>query len=245
MMQKILEAGRLALDWVQKTGAMDGIVQAKYGVPGFAGSATKAPYDILGDTLRGTRGVMGDKFRRPEKVLKACERLVPLAINQGVSTCNVTGNPLVFIPLHKGADGFLSDADFKKFYWPSLKQVLLGLIEEGCVPLCFAEGGFGSRLAAISDPDIPAGRMVWMFDATDMREAQKHLGGYQCFGGNVPGAMLTTGTPEETDDYVRRLIEDVAVDGGFILSSGIAIDDAKAECMKAMIEAGLKYGAQV
>jgi hypothetical protein len=244
MLQKLMDAGRVALEWVQKTGAMDGMVMAKHGVPGFAGSATKAPYDILGDTLRGTRGLMGDKFRRPDKIIEACDRLVALAITQGVSTCDVTRNPLVFIPLHKGADGFLSDADFRKFYWPSLKAVLLGLIEQGCVPVCFAEGGYNSRLEAIHDEDIPAGRMIWMFDATDMGEAKKHLGGYQCFGGNVPGAIITTGTPQEMDDYVRQLIEGAAGDGGFILGSGINIDEAKTECVKAMIDAGLRYGAQ-
>jgi len=244
MFKKMLEAGRLALEWVQAVGAMDGKALATYGVPSFAGGATKAPYDILGDTLRGTRGLMLDTFRRPDKVLAACERLVPLAIDWGVRACDVNRHPLVFIPLHKGADGFLSDEDFRTFYWPTLKKVLLGLIEQGIVPLCFAEGAYNERLEAIHDPDIPAGRMVWMFDATDMREARKHLGGYQCFGGNVPGALLTTGTAEEVDDYVRRLIDDVAGPGGFILGSGIVIDEAKPECMKAMIEAGRKYGRQ-
>ena len=245
MLHKVLEAGRIALEWVQKTGAMDGMVMAKYGLPGFAGSATKAPYDILGDTLRGTRGLMGDKFRRPDKIIEACDRLVPLAINQAVGTNDMTRNPLVFIPLHKGADGFLSDADFRKFYWPSLKKVLRGLIAEGCVPVCFAEGGYNQRLEAIHDEELPAGRMIWMFDATDMTEVRRHLGGYQCFGGNVPGAILTTGTPQETDDYVRGLIDDVAGPGGFVLSTGIVIDEAKDECMKALIDAGLKYGGEV
>jgi uroporphyrinogen-III decarboxylase len=157
----------------------------------------------------------------------------------------VNRHPMVFIPLHKGADGFLSDEDFRRFYWPTLKKVLLGLIEQGIVPLCFAEGAYNERLEAIHDPEIPAGRMIGMFDATDMHEARKHLGGYQCFGGNVPGALITTGTRQAMDDYVRKLIEDMAVPGGFILGTGIVVDEAKPACMKALIEAGLKYGAEV
>lgn len=244
MFKKILQAGRVALEWDQAFGTMDGKAMATYGLPRFAGGATKAPYDIIGDTLRGTRGLMLDKFRRPDKVLQACERLVPLAVDWGVRACDQNKHPLVFMPLHKGADGFLSDEDFRTFYWPTLKKVLRGLIEQGIVPLCFAEGAYNERLEAIHDPDISAGRMIWMFDATDMREARRCLGGYQCFGGNVPGAILTTGTAQEVDDYVRRLIKDVAGSGGFILGSGIVIDEAKAECVKAMIEAGRKYGAR-
>ena len=245
MLQKMIEAGKAALGWAQAMGKMDGDSTATFGIPGFAGGATKAPYDILGDTMRGTRGLVLDKFRRPEKVLEACERLVPLAIDWGVRACNVNRHPLVFIPLHKGADGFLSDADFRTFYWPSFKKVLLGLIDEGIVPLCFAEGAYNERLEAIHDPEIPAGKMIWMFDATDMREAHRQLAGYQCIGGNVPGALLTTGAAQDVDDYVRQLMEDVAGDGGFVLGSGIVIDAAKPECVKAMIDAGKKYGAQV
>ena len=38
----------------------------------------KAPYDVLADTLRGTKGIMIDRFRQPEKILAAAERFVPL-----------------------------------------------------------------------------------------------------------------------------------------------------------------------
>ena len=54
---------------------------AELGIPQTAGGATKAPYDILGDTMRGTRGLMLDKFRQPENVKAAMERLVPQAID--------------------------------------------------------------------------------------------------------------------------------------------------------------------
>ena len=61
----------------------------------------------------------------------------------------------------------------------------------------------------------------------------------------MPGALLTTGTPQQMDDYVRQLLADVPGQGGFILGSGIVIDEARPECVKAMIDAGRRYGAQV
>jgi len=33
--------------------------------------------------------------------------------------------------VHRGADGFMSDEQFERFCWPTLKAVLLGLIEAG------------------------------------------------------------------------------------------------------------------
>ena len=134
MLKKLAEAGDAAMEWLQAAMAADGRVMATLGIPQTAGGATKAPYDILGDTMRGTRGLMLDKFRQPENVKAAMERLVPQAIDWAVRSNNMTGNPIVFIPIHKGADGFMSDADFEELYWPTFKAVLLGLIEEGLVP---------------------------------------------------------------------------------------------------------------
>ena len=244
MLQTLLEAGRASAQWLAACATTDGKVVAT-GKPFFIGGFSKAPYDIIGDTLRGTRGIMLDKFRQPEKLLEAMERLVPLAIDWGRSGADISGLPVVMLPLHKGADGFLSDADFREFYWPTLKAVLLGLINEGIVPWLFAEGGYNTRLAAIHDPDIPAGHMVWQFDATDMKEAKRHLGGYQCIAGNVPGSLLIAGTAEGVDQYVKQLVADAAGDGGFLLTPGIVVDEAKPECIKSMIDAGKKYGAAI
>jgi len=245
MLQKIMDAGDAAMEWLQAFMAIDGKQMATLGIPQMAGSSTKAPYDIIGDTMRGTRGLMLDKFRRPDKLKAAMERLVPLAINWAVRSADATGNPIVFIPIHKGADGFMSDADYREFYWPTFKAVLLGLIDEGLVPLVFAEGGYNERLEAIADPEIPDGRMIWMFDDTDMGRAKQIVGAHQCIGGNVPGSMLAMGTPAQVDAYVKDLLAKTATNGGFLLGTGIVLDDADPACYKAFIDAGRKYGADV
>ena len=245
MLQKIMDAGDAAMEWLQAFMAIDGKQLATLGIPHMAGSSTKAPYDIIGDTMRGTRGLMLDKFRRPDKLKAAMERLVPLAINWAVRSADATGNPIVFIPIHKGADGFMSDADYREFYWPTFKAVLLGLVAEGLVPLVFAEGGYNERLEAIADPEIPDGRMIWMFDDTDMGRAKQIVGAHQCIGGNVPGSMLAMGTPAQVDAYVKDLLAKTATNGGFLLGTGIVLDDADPACYKAFIDAGRKYGADV
>ena len=98
------------------------------------------------------------------------------------------------------------------------------------------------RLDIITDPDIPAGHAVWMFDQSDMIEVKKKLGGWATFGGNVPASLLKTGTAQGVADYVKKLIEDVAGDGGFILANGAVLDDATAENVHAMIDTAKEYG---
>jgi hypothetical protein len=179
---KLLEAGRVAMEWIQAAGAADAGTITKLGIPSIYGGFTKAPFDSLGDTLRGTRAMMLDLYRQPRKVVEACERLTPIAIDLGLRAIATAKHPVAFIPLHKGADGFMSDDNFKTFYWPTLKAVILGLIEQGCVPYLFVEGGHNHRLDVIADSGIPAGKTIWMFDQTDMKAVKKKFGSWACFG---------------------------------------------------------------
>ena len=242
MLRAMLAAGEAAREWFLAMAAAARTTVSTAGIPGFTGGTAKAPYDILGDTMRGTRGVMLDKFRRRAELVEAMERLVPIAVDGARRAADASRNPFIFMPLHKGADGFLSGTDFEELYWPTLKAVIVGLIDEGLVPQLFVEGSFNHRLDVIVDDEISAGRTIWLFDATDMTAVRDRFRGFACFGGNVPGALLSIGSPAEVEDYVRRLLDDVAGDGGFILSTGVVADDARPENFAAMMEAGRRYG---
>ncbi len=238
-LERLASASRDVGGWAQATFAKIGELMA-LGFPAYFGGATKAPFDILGDSLRGTRGVVTDLYRRPEKVLAACERLVPVAIDFVFKRPGGLHTPVVFIPLHKGADGFMSDEQFHRFYWPTLRAVLLGLIEEGAIPFLFAEGRYGSRLEAIMD--LPKARTVWLFDQTDMARAKQTIGKVACIQGNVPLSLIYAGTPEETVEYTRALIESAGKGGGFVLDIGAVADSGREENLHAMIETAHKYG---
>ena len=236
--QRLAEAARESFTYLKATAVADGDAAGRLGIPPELGGSAKAPYDTLADTLRGTRGIMTDRFRQPDKILEAAERLVPLMIDLGVRQAARAEAPLIVFWLHKGADGFMSDADFRIFYWPTLKAVMRGLIEQGIVPAMFAEGGYSKRLEVIADDELPPGSALWMFDQTDMAAAKRALGGYACIAGNVPSALLAVGTADDVERYVADLLDECATDGGFLLRNGAVLDVAKAENLKAMIETG-------
>ncbi|MBA7632143.1 hypothetical protein ES703_39686 [subsurface metagenome] len=235
----LFDAGAEALKWAGTVGGFDGEM-ASLGYPGFLAGFTKVPFDVVGDTLRGTRGVMLDMYRQPDKLIEAMERLTPIMIKMGVGMAQMNGRPLVFMPLHKGADGFLSDEQFKKFYWPYFKKVMLGLIAEGCVPFPVAEGGYNSRLDVIKD--FPKGKTLWMFDTTDMARAKKTIGTVSCIMGNMPTDLLTVGTPEQVKDCAKKLIDTAGKGGGYIMANGAFFDNVKPENLKAMVDFTKQYG---
>jgi hypothetical protein len=235
----LFEAGAEALQWATVIGGLNGEL-ATLGFPNILGGFTKTPFDTIGDTLRGTRGIMLDMYRQPDKLLKALEILVPIMIGMGIGAAQQTGNPQIFMPLHKGADGFLSEEQFRKFYWPTFKAVMMGLIEGGCIPFPALEGHWGSRLKIIQD--IPKGKTMWMVDQTDMAEAKKTLGKNACLIGNVSSSMLKLATPDEVKAYCKKLIDTAGKGGGFILGNGAFFDEAKPENVKAMVEFTREYG---
>jgi len=144
-------------------------------------------------------------------------------------------------PLHKGADGWMSQKQFETFYWPSLRKILSALVNEGILPLCFAEGSFNTRLDTINV--FPKGGVCWYFDQTDMVKAKKKLGDKSCIMGNVPSSLLIAGSYTQVKEYCRNLIETCGVGGGYILAPGSAgIDRAKVENLRAMVDAAREYG---
>lgn len=210
------------------------------GFPTQSGGTCQAPYDILGDFLRGTKGLMLDMYRRPETVLKACEMLLPLEAERGINSAKASGGKMVFIALHKGLDGFMSLDQFKKFYWPTLRELTVTLINEGLTPYLFWEGNCTSRLEHIGD--IPAGKAMYRFEATDMMKAKDALRDKVCIRGNVPISILATGTPDDVKAYCKNLIDYVGKDGGFILDSSAGLTDAKPENLRAMFDFTREYG---
>ena len=110
----LIEAGKASAE-VLKWTAMFGKKMVELGFPPSSGGFAQVPFDTLGDVFRGTKGIMMDLYRRPDKVMAACEKLLPIMIDSAIASAKRTGVPRIFIPLHKGLDGFLSPQQFNKF----------------------------------------------------------------------------------------------------------------------------------
>jgi len=237
--QALLDAGLESAKWLEAVAEVDQAAR-EAGVPSLSGGLCGAPYDLMSDMMRGTKGIMIDMYRRPDKLLEAVERLTPILIDEAVGAADDAGSPVVLMPLHKGTGGFMSNKQFETFYWPTLKEVMLGLIDEGLVPLPFAEGDYLPRLEIIKD--MPKGKVIWYFEEMDMAKAKEVLGNNACIAGNLPAAVLCTGTPQDVKEGCRRLIETCAPGGGYILTASASMNRGNPDNLRAMMEAAQEYG---
>lgn len=228
---KLLEAGKMVhevMDIVGKTGPM----VAANGFPSMPlGPFCKAPFDFLGDTLRGTKGILTDMYRRPDDLLAACEAYVPVLTRPIIQSCDMMGFPGVIYPLHKGADGFMSLEQFEKFYWPTFKAVMMAFSEEGLTNALFVEGSYDSRLETIAE--MPEKSCYWFFDKTDMRRVKETLGGKFTIGGNVPASLMSTGSTEDLRAYCDHLVELLEDTPGYIMTLGCGFEMTTDEKVRA------------
>ncbi len=236
----LVKAGSEAQQMLAKAKAFADEMTA-LGFPSQIGGVAYAPYDYIGDFLRGTRGIMLDMYRVPDKLLEAMEKLIPFILQGAIAPARRSGIPFVFMPMHKGLDGFMSSDQFKTFFWPPLKKVILNLMDEGFIPMVLWEGDCTSRLETIKD--IPKCKAIYWFEQTDIFKAKEILGETVCIRGNVPASLLCVGSPQDVEAYCKKLIDRVGKGGGFILDGAIGTpDDAKPENVRAMADFTRKYG---
>jgi uroporphyrinogen-III decarboxylase len=237
--EKLQKAGREIRKWLSKTEEFNQIL-LDYGIPQLFQGAAMPPFDVVSHSMRGMKGAMLDMYRRPDKLQEACEFLLEKTLEKPMPKPNEFGNLRIFMTNTRGSDDFMSMQQFKAFYWPTFKKLVMTLIERGATPCIFFEGTFTSRLEFLLE--FPKGKMLARFDRTDIFKAKEILKDHLCIEGNVPSFLLQTGSVQEVKDYCKKLIDVVGKGGGYILGPRSSTDEVKPENLKAMIEFTKEYG---
>ena len=208
----------------------------------FLATLIEAPFDFMSDTLRGMRGIFLDMMRIPDKLLAAQEKVLDFQIEHAISNAHVANNPFVFIPLHRGSDGFMSFEQFETFYWPQLKEMQLRLIEADLIPWVYYEGHWDQRLEYLAE--LPNGKSVGMFQNTDLVKAKEVIGDTMCIVGGMPLTYLKPGgSPEKVRDFTQELCETVGKDGGFIMTNTVLeLEGCDPDLIDVWVDATKEFG---
>ena len=233
-----VEAGKQVNEWWASIGEYNADTVAR-GFPVAYAAFDWPPFDIIGDTLRGTRGILADMRRHPDKLLQTMEIATKIFVEYGSGAAGAD-LPLCWIWVHKGTRNFMSDEQFNTFYWPFLREGIVALIDKGIIPMVYWEADIESRLEHIVD--IPKGKAIYHIAQTDIAKAKAVLGDTVCLMGNVPNSTLLTGTPDDVKAYCKMAIDVAGKDGGFIMDAAVMLDEAKPENVKAMFDFTREYG---
>lgn len=234
----LMFAGEQAVEW-QRNSALLRETALACQTPLGALAGQNAPYDMLADNIRGFLNVPMDLYEIPEKVTAAIDIMTEYAL-QNVRRLKNTGSKYCFMPLHGGTDDFMSLEDYRTFYWPSLRRVIEEIINCGMIPYVFCEGRYDTRLEVLRE--VPRGKVIYMFEQVDIARAKAVLGDTACICGNLPTSLLLYGKPHEVVDETRRLLDECAPGGGFLMDCSIVLDHYKEENLEAWFDTTLQYG---
>jgi hypothetical protein len=217
---------------------------AELGFPAFArfgiGGVGGAPFDTVSSFLRGMQGSMIDMYRQPEKLIKACDMILEKRIARATpADLRKRGNPpRIGMPLWRGDKVFMSDAQFKKFYWPGLKKALQATIDLGYVPIPFFEAEFGSRLECLLE--LPKGKIIASVEHVDVDIAIEILGGHTSIFTRIPLSSKIWSL-QEVESYTKELIDKFRGRGSLLLNVRLP-DRGTREEMKAVLDSIKEYG---
>ncbi len=201
----------------------------------------KAPFDILSDKLRGFVGLTMDMKTQPDKVLKACEALMPHLCHVGLTTADPAKQVPIGFWMHRGCVPFISPRQFESHYWPTLRPIIEEFWKQGHQTMFYAEGKWGAHLESFTE--LPDRCILFHVDRDDVFAVHKKIGHKFAISGGVPNVLLSYGKPEEVRDFCKRVIDEVAPNGGYIFDAGaIMQDDTSVENMKMMTQVCREHG---
>ena len=198
------------------------------------------PFDGYSDFLRGTLLSLADLYTNPEEVRRYIDSTFEQTIAGIKASKGRDDGKLVFMALHKGMDGFMSDEHYREYYWSHLQKIIEAIIEADKIPYIFTEGKYNSRLDCLTE--VPVGKVFYHFEEVDMALAESKLGKIACIGGGFSPYLLNYGTKEQVVDECKRLLDICAPGGGFIFETAYGMDYAKDENVEAMFETVRTYG---
>jgi hypothetical protein len=209
-------------------------------VPAIAG-IFKAPFDIIGDKLRGYLGLTMDMFERPEKVLAACEALMPHLCHVGLTSADPAGQLPIGFWMHRGCEPFVSRGQFESHYWPTLKPIIEEFWRHGHQTMFYAEGDWTPHLETFTA--LPDRSILYHVDRGSLAAAHRVLGHKFCLSGGIPNTVLSFGTADEVRACCKRAIDTAGRDGGYIMdASAIMQNDTSTENLRALTDFTREYG---
>jgi hypothetical protein len=235
----LTKAGKEMLRWKKRMEKFDQL-QLDLGFPKYFQGAAMPSYDIISNAMRGMSGTMMDMYRQPDKLIKACEKVLELTLARPIPKPSPMGQIRTFMTITRGSDDFISRKMFDTFYWPTFKKLVSTLIERGQTPCIFFEGNCISRMEYLLE--FPKGKILAKLDTTDIFKAKEILRDHVCLEGNVPSSLLQVGSVQDVKNYCKKLIDVAGKGGGYILGPRSSTDEVKPENLKAMIDFTHEYG---
>jgi len=182
-----------------------------------------------------------DLYYRPELVETALDTMTDEFIQVVKAQCKNNDGNVVFIPEERAEGAIYPLKIFERFWWPYTKRIVESLNDEGIIPWLHLDQCWDINIPYFKE--LPRASCILDLDGlTDIFRAKEILKDHLCIMSDVSASLFSIGTPKQVEDYVKKLIDKLGVDGGHILASGCEVpSDCRPENFKAFLKTGKTY----
>ncbi len=214
------------------------IIKRKIGLR--AGSNRVHPFFLL-SLNRSMIKFTQDLYYRPELVDAALDTMTDELIKRVTADCKRNGGNVVFIPEERAEGAIYPLKIFERFWWPYTKRIVESLYDEGIIPWLHLDQCWDLNIPYFKE--LPRASCILDFDSlTDIFRAKEILKDHLCLMSDVSGSLFSIGSQKQVEDYVKKLIDKLGVDGGHILSSGCEVPpNCRPENFKIFLKTGKTY----
>lgn len=211
--------------WKYKSAAqakLNQVLKEEYDMPVLTGNILYPPMDIIFDYLRGFKGISLDLRRRPEELLEGINALEEFAnAFMGIPSDAQSVSEFPFFATMMHVPTFINPKQFEKFFWPSYERMFKRVHELGGKHIIFMEGEWAPKYEFINS--MPKDFAIGILEDDDVFEAKKKIGDNITIAGGMTSNLLRYSSKDECIDYVKRVLDECAPGGGFILSPNFAL----------------------
>jgi len=235
----LVEAGVESEKWVAESEVLEKELY-ELGLPTFGWNVVMVPFDIISSPLRGMQQISVDIYKQPKKMLEAVDMITPLMVEMALDEAKRSGHRNVYVGTYWGADGFMPLKKFETLYWPGFKDLVTRLLEEDLTVFVMLDGPFATKMDYLAE--LPQGKIACFFEPEDLIQAKETLGHTHCIGVNIPPSWFQTLTAEQVKEETRKLIDNGAGNGGFMVSTTGLSESADPELVKTCVDTIKEYG---
>lgn len=219
--------------------AMGAEVWSKRDVAMMYGSAGTHPFFSL-SLGRSMIPFTEDLYYKPDIVEKVLQRMTDEIIAETLGNIKNSGIKHFFLVEERASAYQYPLHIFERFWMPFTEQIVDAMWSEGIFTTFHLDTDWGKNLQYFKR--LPKGSCCLQLDSTtDIFGAKEVLRGHCSLHGDVPATLLSIGSPQDVEDYCKKLVREVGDDGGFILGTGCECPiNCKPENFRAMLEVSRK-----
>lgn len=214
-------------------------------VPIYYGTMFYAPFDLIGDHLRGITKVSMDLRRKKTELLKACEVLTPLMIDYVENTLepDETGISCACSWVH--LPPMISPKNFETFFWPGFKRICNTLVQKGYTLYLQFQGDYTDGRYFDYYSELPLNNAIIAVENQDFKKTLDAFHGKNMVSCSYPLHYLTNYSTAECIAKAKELM-DIGMDKGQFYfgfnKPAFSFKDADPQKMKAVIDFVKEYG---